>query len=125
MRKSISLPTMGMIGAFILGIAIVMFWGLQAGVYGANAFSDFFTSFGVLLGFPAIAIVMIMLLIVSLVKLFYFAISFFLGILLGLFLLMALGSSFTGLVASFSVIRMAIRGDAKTPPYLTLKGLIC
>lgn len=107
-----------MIGAFILGIAIIIIWGIQAGVHGANAFASFFSSLGLLLNYPAIAIILIMVLIVSLIKVFYYVISFFAGLLIGLCILMALGSPLTGILSFIYVIRVTIsisRGDAKAP----------
>ena len=101
MRKAVVLPTIPMIGIFGLGTLLIIIWGISGAVYGANAFSEFFASFAVLIQFPVLAIVLIALLLIALVKLFYYVVSFFAGVLVGLFILMFLGSSISnGLLAT-------------------------
>lgn len=93
MRQGFMLPTMGMVGAFLIGLALALLWGIQGAVYGADAFSQFFASFALLIQYPAVGIILIALLVISLVKFFYFVVAFFIGILIGLLILMAIGSS--------------------------------
>ena len=112
MRKALVLPSWGMIGAFILGIAIILIWGVGAGVTGSNVFAEFFSSFAILLQYPAVAIIMVFLLLISLIKLFYYAISFFMGILVGLLILMVVGSSFTSGLLSGSIVN--VKGNIRS-----------
>lgn len=111
MRKGIMLPSWGMVGTFLIGLALALIWGIQGAVYGAEAFSQFFSSFALVIQYPTIGIILIMVLVVSLVKFFYFVVSFFIGILVGLLILMFLGSSIlAGFTGSSSIIHLRYRG---------------
>ena len=106
MRKALALPTLGMIGAYFLGLIVVVLWGMQVATTGSQVASEFFSALNTLFLSSIMGVVLLVLLIILTIRFWYIMVPFFLGVLSGLLLLAVLGSSlYTGITASmFRVI---------------------
>ena len=112
MRRAVALPSFGMVGAFFLGLGIVLLWGMRVAVTGSQVISDFFTALSTLFLSSAVGMVLLVMLIFVTIKLWYIMVPFFLGVLVGLGIFMFLGSSlYAGISASMFKVIDGLRGN--------------
>lgn len=102
-RAGIVLPSWGMMGAFLMGLAIAVWWGMSFAATGADWASGFFDSLGDLFLNP-IGLILMALLILATIKLWYFFVPFWVGVLAGLGIVLFFSGDLQGGFASGSTI---------------------
>lgn len=82
-RKGLMIPTWVMIFSFIIGVVIVVIWGMQALVFNANLAAASFTAMATLFSMGVFSLILVAALILLTIKLWYVMVPFWLGMLVG------------------------------------------
>lgn len=83
MQKGLLLPTWMMVLSFIIGLVIVVLWGVSALILNANLAAASFTAMATLFSMGVFTLILVAALIILTIKLWYVMMPFWLGMLVG------------------------------------------